>query len=264
LISVHPLYDGTFSVGLDKKFNPIKRDASPAKGALKISLNPFLIKAEKGNYIIDPGIGSFGVDTNTETLKKHLAEHQLKTDDITDVFASHLHYDHIGGLADNPKGKWQLTFSKAKLWVSRQGWHKVMNMEEYYDDEKTEFIHFVDENADLHFLEDENQPCECVKSKTIGGHTQYSQLLTIKKDDQKYLMAGDVLATQSEVNRKFEAKYDRNPKTSMQMREKITKKAYEEHFVIMAYHETFHPLFKLTDYSERAGYSIANLTNESE
>lgn len=256
MFSVFPLYDGTFSVGLDKKFNPIKRDDPPAKGALKISLNPFLIKAEKGNYIIDPGIGSFGVDTSTASLKKHLAEHRLKASDITNVFASHLHYDHIGGLADKNGDKWQLTFPKAKIWVSKQGWQKVMDMETYYDEEKTEFIRFVDGNTDLHFLEDGISPCADVESKTIGGHTEFSQLLAFQKGNQKYLMAGDVLATQGEVNRKFAAKYDLEPKKSMQLRQEITKKAYEEDFTIMAYHEPFHPLLKLTDYSERSGYSI--------
>lgn len=259
MFSVFPLYEGTFSVGLDKKFNPIGRDDSPAKGALKISLNPFLIKAENGNYIIDPGIGSFGIDTSTETLKKHLSKHNLAVSDISDVFTSHLHYDHIGGLADKRGDEWQLTFPDAKVWVSKQGWQKAMNMEVYYDEEKTEFIHFVNENASLRFIEDENHPCECVKSKTIGGHTEFSQLLTIEKGDQKYLMAGDVLATKGEVNRKFAAKYDRDPKKSMRLRKEITQRAYKENFIIMAYHDSHHPLLKLTGHSERSGYSITNI-----
>ena len=96
---VHPLYEGTFSVGLDTKFNRIDRDDPPAKGALKISLNPFLIQSGNKNILFDVGIGDFGEDTSTDLIKENLEELGLTEYDITDIFASHLHYDHIGGLA---------------------------------------------------------------------------------------------------------------------------------------------------------------------
>ncbi len=127
-----PLYEGTFSVGLDKKFNRIDRDDPPAKGALKISLNPFLIKSEKRNILFDVGIGDFGEDTSTDTIKQNLEKHGLTEYDITDIFASHLHYDHIGGLAGQSSGHWQLTFPDAKLWVSGEGWKKALAQDEKY------------------------------------------------------------------------------------------------------------------------------------
>ena len=67
-----PLYEGTFSVGLDKKFFSIPRDGNAAKGALKISLNPFLVVNEKRVILIDTGIGSFGEDTGVERLFENL------------------------------------------------------------------------------------------------------------------------------------------------------------------------------------------------
>src|SRR5699024_4407997 len=98
----YPLYEGTFSVGLDKKFNRIGREDPPAKGALKIALNPFLIRSDDKKILFDVGIGDFGEDTSTEIIKENLADHGLTEYDITDIFASHLHYDHIGGLAGRP------------------------------------------------------------------------------------------------------------------------------------------------------------------
>src|SRR5699024_7932038 len=131
-IYVSALYEGTFSVGLDKKFNRIKREDPPAKGALKVSLNPFLIKTNQRNYLFDTGIGVFGEDTSTATITKSLDKHGLKTTDITDIFASHLHYDHIGGLADFKNGNWALTFPEAKVWVSQKGWDKAIHLDPYY------------------------------------------------------------------------------------------------------------------------------------
>lgn len=255
-ITAKPLYEGTFSVGLDKKFNRIDRNDRPAKGALKISLNPFLIQSEERNILFDAGIGDFGEDTSTDTIKKNLEKHSLNEYDITDVFASHLHYDHIGGLAGRSSGFWELTFPEAKLWVSQKGWEKVMNKKEYYDEEKTEFIHFLDAKADLHFLDEEDQPYPEISVKKIGGHTEFSQVLLYNDGNQKYLMAGDVLATRGEVNRKFAAKYDFDAKQSMKIRKELTQKAYEEHYTVMGYHDSHHPLFNLVDYDKQQGYKI--------
>lgn len=261
-ISAHPLYEGTFSVGLDTKFNRIERDASPAKGALKISLNPFLIKATERNYLFDVGIGDFGEDTSTDTIKENLVENGLSEYEITDIFCSHLHYDHIGGLAGRSSGFWELTFPDARLWVSKKGWKKVLNKESYYDEEKTEFLHFLDAKADLHFLNEADQPYDEISVKTIGGHTEFSQLLLFDNGSVRYMMAGDVLAVRGEVNRKFAAKYDYDPERSMEARQELLSKAYEENYILMGYHDSHHPLFRLTDYNERQGYTIENLTGQ--
>ncbi|NGP88536.1 MBL fold metallo-hydrolase [Fodinibius halophilus] len=255
-ISAHALYEGTFSVGLDKKFNRINRDDPPAKGALKISLNPFIIQSGNKNILFDVGIGDFGEDTSTETLKKNLEEYNLTEYDITDIFASHLHYDHIGGLVERSSGFWELTFPDAKLWVSENGWQKIMTQDEYYDEEKTAFIHFLDAKADIHFLDDDEQPYPEISVEKIGGHTEFSQVLLFDDGTQKYMMAGDVLATRGEVNRKFAAKYDFDAQQSMRARKELLKRAYEEQYILMGYHDSHHPLFKLTDYDEQQGYKI--------
>jgi len=252
----HPLYEGTFSVGLDKKFNRIDRDDPPAKGALKISLNPFLIQSGDKNILFDVGIGDFGEDTSTDRIKENLDQLGLTEYDITDIFASHLHYDHIGGLAGRSNGFWELTFPDAQIWVSGNEWHKVIEMDEYYDDEKTEFVHFLDAKADLQFLDDEDQPYPEITVKKIGGHTEFSQVLLFDDGQQKYMMAGDVLATRGEVNRKFAAKYDFDAEQSMKARKELTQKAYEEQYTVMGYHDSHNPLFNLTEYDEQQGYKI--------
>ncbi|MGD8426447.1 MAG: MBL fold metallo-hydrolase [Balneolaceae bacterium] len=253
------LYEGTFSVGLDKKFNRIDRNDRPAKGALKISLNPFLIQTDRQNILFDVGIGDFGEGTSTDIIKKNLELHSLSEYEITDIFVSHLHYDHIGGLAGHSQGYWALTFPEANVWVSRQGWEKVIGRDRYYDDEKTEFLHFLDAKANLHFLEEDDHPYPEITVQKIGGHTEFSQVLLYDDGNQKYMMAGDVLATRGEVNRKFAAKYDFDAKKSMKSRKELTQKAYEEGYTIMGYHDSHHPLFNLTDYDEQQGYKIEAL-----
>ncbi len=258
-ISAHSLYEGTFSVGTDKHFNRISRDDKPEKGALKISVNPFLIQSGDKNILFDVGVGDFAEDTTTDVIKNNLAEFDLTEYDITDIFASHLHYDHIGGLAGQSSGYWELTFPDANLWVSKKGWEKVMGLDEYYDENKTAFVHFIDAKANLRFLDEEDEPYPEISVKKIGGHTEFSQVLLYDDGNQKYLMAGDVLATRGEVNRKFAAKYDFEPKQSMKIRKELTKKAFEENYTVMGYHDSHHPLFNLVDYDEQQGYKIESV-----
>lgn len=258
----YPLYEGTFSVGTDKKFKRIDRDDPPNKGELKISLNPFLITTDERNYLFDVGIGPFGENTTTDTVKNHLEARGLSEYEITDVVCSHLHYDHIGGLAGRNSGFWELTFPDARLWVSGKGWEKAINKDTFYDEEKTAFLHFLDAKADLHFLEEDDQPYPELSVEKIGGHSEFSQVIWFDDGQTRYMMAGDVLAVRSEVNRKFAAKYDYDPQQSMAARKRLLKKAYEEDYIIMGYHDSHHPLFRLADYSEKQGYTIQNLSTD--
>ncbi len=260
---VKPLYEGTFSVGLDKKFIRIKKSDPPHKGSLKLSINPFLIISdEERNYLFDAGLGDFGEDTSTQTMKDNLGKEGLSDFEITDIFVSHLHYDHIGGLADRENGYWQLTFPDARLWVSMGGWQKALTYQEKTDDElNTEFIHFLDAKADIHFLDEDDQPYPDIRVKKIGGHTEFSQLLIYETKKEKYLMAGDVIGTRNGINRKFAAKYDFDPKHSMTMRKELKKLALRENYIILAYHETDHPMFRLTGFDEQKGYIINNIDN---
>lgn len=258
---VAALYEGTFSVGLDRVFNRIPRNGSPAKGALKISLNPFLIVTPDKKILFDCGIGEFGEDTGPDVIRNNLDKHNLSEFDITDIFLSHLHYDHIGGLANKENGYWELTFPEAKVWASKKDWEQATAKETWYDEEKTEFLAFVDARADLHFLDETDQPYPEIKVEKIGGHTEFHQVLFFDDGEYKYMQAGDVIATRSQINRKFAAKYDFDPETSQKQRERLAKLAFEEGFTILAFHDDETPIVKIIDHDDKSGYTTEVIEN---
>lgn len=259
-----PLYEGTFSVATDKVFRRIGKQDPPYKASLKLSINPFLIKNdEEEQYILfDAGLGDLiGEDTSVDTILNNLEQQGVSDFEITDIFLSHLHFDHMGGLAHRSNGYWELTFPDARIWVSGDGWKKLENAVEKEDDDRRDFIHFIDSHANLNFLSDKEEvPVPHVRVKQVGGHTQHHLALFYENGDDKFVMAGDVIGTRGAINRNYAAKYDFEPKQSMKIREEIQKLSHEKGHVIMAYHETDHPLFRLTDFDEKKGYKIENLS----
>lgn len=260
-ITAHALYEGTFSVGTDHQFNRISKTDSPAKGSLKLSINPFLIKDGTRNILFDAGLGDlFGNDTSIETILGNLESHSVSDFEISDIFISHLHFDHIGGLAHQSNGYWELTFPDARLWISEYGWKKLTNNLSNESEPERDFVNFIDTWADIHFLSGDSNPIENVSVKNIGGHTEHHQALFFSKDENKYLMAGDVIGRRISINRNFTAKYDYDPKKSMKARETLKNIAWMENYTILAYHETDYPMFKLVDFDKKQGYSVKKLT----
>jgi glyoxylase-like metal-dependent hydrolase (beta-lactamase superfamily II) len=263
-IRVDALYEGTFSVGLDKKFVRINREDPPKKGSLKLSINPFLIQCRDKNILFDAGLGDFGEDTSTDIIRKNLEQFNLTDYDITDVFTSHLHYDHIGGLAGKSNGYWELTFPDARVWVSRNEWEKLMHLDGATDDEtKIDFIHFLDARADIQFLDEKDQPYPEIRVQEVGGHTEFSQVLFVDKEDQKYMMAGDVIGRRMAFQKKFKAKFDFDPDKAMKKREELKKLAYEQNYTVLAYHESVTPIFKVTGYDQDHGYSTESIADRA-
>ena len=260
-ITAHALYEGTFSVGTDYKFNKIQKNDSPSKGALKLSINPFLIKDGKRNILFDAGLGDlFGNATTIETILNNLESHSVSDYEISDIFISHLHFDHMGGLAHQSNGYWELTFPDARLWISENGWKKLHKTLDRISDHEKDFVNFIDTWADIHFLSGNSNPIENITVKSIGGHTEFHQAIFYSKGESKYLMAGDVIGRRISINRNFAAKYDFDPKKSMKAREDLKNIAWKEDYTIMAYHETDYPLFKLVDYDEKQGYTVKKLS----
>lgn len=258
--TVHVLYEGTFSVGTDKVFNPITKEDPPHKGALKLSINPFLICEKDRKILFDAGIGDLlSEESSINTIKENIANHNFTELDITDIFISHLHFDHFAGLANRESGYWDLTFPNATVYVSKNGWNDLLNSVKKEDDTIQSFVHFLDAKADLFFLSDDDNPLPNVKTKTIGGHTEHHQVLFYENGDHKYIMAGDVIGRRIAINRNFAAKFDYEPKVSMKWRTKLKDLAYQNNYIFMAYHETDHPLFKLIEKQEKQGYSIKNI-----
>jgi glyoxylase-like metal-dependent hydrolase (beta-lactamase superfamily II) len=274
--SVHALREGVFSVGLDRSFVPIAPTDPPARGALKLSINPFLVKipasgdalheAPARNILIDAGLGEFSEGGSLDALRQNLARHGLTELDITDVLLSHLHYDHMAGLAHQENGFWELTFPDATIWANRSEAEKALAKELFYDEQKTEFLHFIANRASFELIDEGEGPFPGFRSEVIGGHTEFSLAwsftLSFSDRQQTFLMAGDVIGSKGALLRKYAAKYDFDAEKGMESREMLKKRALDEGLILLAYHDVESPLMRLTGHDAKSGYDIVPLGHD--
>lgn len=121
--------DGGAMFGIIPK--PLWSKAIPADelNRIQLSLRVMLVQTSNRNILIDTGIGDyhgekfdnrFGVVGEKSPLIKQLKDfHGLNSQDITDLIVSHLHFDHVGGLGEDPADHTRL-FPNATLHIHRQ------------------------------------------------------------------------------------------------------------------------------------------------
>jgi glyoxylase-like metal-dependent hydrolase (beta-lactamase superfamily II) len=73
----------------------------------------------------------YGIDHTKFTLENSLEKLGIKTDDITDVILTHLHFDHAGGSTTiDPDGTLRPTFRKATYYIQKRNLELAMNPNE--------------------------------------------------------------------------------------------------------------------------------------
>ena len=80
-----------------------------------MAMNVPLIKTKDRLILLDTGMGVFA-DDNTGLLLKSMQEAGFAAGQVTDVFISHAHPDHIGGVVDQQNN---LVFPNAKIFIAK-------------------------------------------------------------------------------------------------------------------------------------------------
>ncbi|HET9864860.1 MAG TPA: MBL fold metallo-hydrolase [Steroidobacteraceae bacterium] len=127
-LSALALRDGTLEFPNDNQIFGIGRKAEDVSALLtpaglptdkiQLDLDPLLVRTTDRVLLFDTGAGSnFGPGAGK--LPNSLAEAGVDAQAVTDIFISHVHGDHVGGIA-NAQGA--PTFPNAKIHISRPEW----------------------------------------------------------------------------------------------------------------------------------------------
>jgi glyoxylase-like metal-dependent hydrolase (beta-lactamase superfamily II) len=207
-----------------------------------------LIENNNRLILIDTGIGnkqddkffSFYYMHGNDTLDKSLAAHGFHRDDITDVFLTHLHFDHCGGAIEREAGTQRFlpAFKNAVFWSNAQHWEAAINPNPR---EKASFLKEnilpIQETGQLKFIENEGQWTDDIFIWYTHGHTDAMMIPRIRYKDQEIIYMADLTASYHHLKLPYVMGYDIRPLNVMEEKQKVLTYAAENKCILFFEHD---------------------------
>lgn len=204
---------------------------------------------EHGNYLIlvDNGMGNkqdakfFGhYEPSGATLEESLKAIGYTPDDITDVFLTHLHFDHCGGSIKREGDKLVPAFPKALYWSNKKHWDAAVNPN---DREKASFLKEnilpIEESGQLRFIEtsDGEEWLQDIRIRYVNGHTDSMMLPQINYNDRTILYCADLLPSVAHLPIAWVMAYDMRPLDTLKEKKQILNEAVANDWVLFFEHD---------------------------
>jgi len=212
--------------------------------------------------LIDNGIGDKQDDKffghyylhGDDTLEKSLAKKGFGIDDITDVFLTHLHFDHCGGSIKRNKDKtgYLPVFKNATYWSNEEHWEWATKPNPR---EKasflTENILPISESGQLKFTTDGADLFPGFKIKFVHGHTGAMMIPHIQYKNKTVVYMADLLPSVGHIPVPFVMAYDTRPLISLNEKAAFMKEALENEYILFFEHDPVNECCSVKDVDGR-------------
>ncbi|MBL7883199.1 MAG: MBL fold metallo-hydrolase [Bacteroidia bacterium] len=208
---------------------------------------------EDGNrlILIDNGIGdkqdakffSHYYLSGNETLQSSLKKAGFSSDDITDMFLTHLHFDHCGGSIKYNAAKtgFETVFKNATYWSNHEHWEWATKPNAR---EKASFLKEnilpIQESGQLKFIDGEHskQLGENISISYMRGHTDAMMIPLINYKGKKIAFMADLLPSVGHIPLPYVMGYDTRPLLTLTEKEKFLNEATENEYVLFLEHDS--------------------------
>ncbi|WBX71162.1 MBL fold metallo-hydrolase [Tenacibaculum retecalamus] len=256
---IYPIETGNFKLDGGAMFGVVPKSiwqkTNPADDKNLISMSMRCILIEDGDRLtlIDTGIGNKQSDKffgyyymfGDFSLDASLAKYGFHRDDITDVFLTHLHFDHCGGVIQWNKDKtgFMPAFKNAKVWSNEGHWQWAI---EPNAREKASFlkenIQPIKENGQLNFINKNSQNQVGFDVLFMDGHTEKQMLPKIQYQGKTVVFMADLLPTAGHIPLPYIMGYDTRPLLTLQEKEIFLKEAADKEFYLFLEHDAYNEL----------------------
>mgnify|MGYP000885231327 CR=1 FL=1 len=253
-MKIYPIETGNFKLDGGAMFGVVPKTlwqrTNPAdeNNLIEMSMRCMLIEDANRLILIDTGLGNKQSDKffgyyylfGDFSLESSLAKHGFHPDDITDVFLTHLHFDHCGGVikrADN--GLLVPAFKNAKVWSNENHWNWATNPNPR---EKASFlkenINPIQENGQLSFV---SNPLDELGFDVIyvDGHTEKQMLPKITYQGKTLVFMADLLPTTGHIPLPYVMGYDTRPLLTLKEKEQFLNQAADENYYLFLEHDAY-------------------------
>lgn len=258
-MKLYPIETGNFKLDGGAMFGvvpkPMWTKTNPADENNLIDIAARCLLIEDGNklILIDTGMGNkqsdkfFGYYSlwGDHTTDKSLAKYGLHRDDITDVFMTHLHFDHCGGSVQWNKDRtgYEPAFKNAIYWTNDKHWEWATKPNAR---EKasflTENILPMQESGQLKFI---NRPeGDFLAESELGfgiffadGHTEKQMIPHINYNGKTIVFMADLLPTAGHIPLPYVMGYDTRPLLTLDEKAKFMNTAADNGYYLFLEHD---------------------------
>jgi len=263
-MQLYSINSGNFKLDGGAMFGVVPKSiwekTNPADANNMIDLTARCLLIEDGNALtlIDTGMGNKQSDKffgyyhlwGNESLEASLKTHGFNKDDITDVFLTHLHFDHCGGAIQWNKNHtgYETAFKNARFWSNKNHWDWATQPN------KREKASFLKENifpmeasGQLKFIALPEE--DLLKNSALGfdvffanGHTDKQMIPIIKYKDKTIAFMADLLPTAGHLPLPYIMGYDTRPLLTLNEKEKFLNMAADNNYYLFLEHDAFNEI----------------------
>ena len=207
-----------------------------------------LVEDEGRLILIDNGMGNkqsekfFGYYflNGDDTLEKSLAKYGFCKEDITDVFLTHLHFDHCGGSIDKVDGQLVPAFKNATYWSNENHWKWAT---EPNDREKASFLKEnilpIEQSGKLKFIQQKEgiEFTNNIKLRFVSGHTESMMLPEVTCQDKKVVFMADLFPSVAHIPVPYIMAYDTRPLETLVEKKSFLSEALNKDFILFFEHD---------------------------
>ncbi|WP_396176456.1 MBL fold metallo-hydrolase [Flavobacterium sp.] len=262
-MKIYPIEAGNFKLDGGAMFGVVPKTiwnkTNPADENNLIDIAARCMLIEDGNrlILIDTGMGNkqsekfFGYYSlwGNHSLDKSLVKHGFHRDDVTDVFMTHLHFDHCGGSVNWNKNKtgYEVAFKNAYYWTNENHWEWATKPNAR---EKASFLSEnilpMQESGQLNFIKRPDSDfgiCDLgFDIFYVDGHTEKMMIPHIKYQDKTIVFCADLLPTAGHLPLPYVMGYDTRPLLTLPEKAKFLTAAAENNYYLWLEHDAYNQI----------------------
>jgi len=255
----HFKLDGGAMFGIVPKSIWNKLNPADENNMCSWAMRCLLVETNGRLILIDNGMGdkqsekffSYYYLHGDDTLERSLKQHGFGFDDITDVFLTHLHFDHCGGsvrYTDSSRTKLEPVFKNAQYWSNHRHWDWAVHPNSR---EKASFLKEnilpIQESGQLNFIDAEGEWLPGFEVLIVNGHTESMMLPLISYKNTKILYCADLIPSFGHIPMPYIMGYDVRPLETLKEKEHILPRAVKENWTLFFEHDPKNECCSLAD-----------------
>lgn len=243
--------DGGAMYGVVPKSIWSKLNPADANNMCTWAMRCLLVEDGDRLILIDNGIGDkqdqkfmgyyfLGHET---TLDASLASHGFSRNDITDVFLTHLHFDHCGGSIQWNKDKtgFEPAFPNAVYWSNQAHWEWATKPNAR---EKASFLKEnimpIQESGQLKFLAEKERLMPSFSVHRVSGHTESMMLPILEYKGTRIAFMADLIPSVGHLPVSYVMAYDTRPLITLDEKAAFLEMAANENMILFFEHDPVH------------------------